>query len=157
MRPLLLAASLSVMTLFSSNAQADDKWFYSSWPIGHFKDLDFSKRYLEEAKIPHNRQWDGELWEPAVWIEQKRGGLRLINGFYKAGILEEQTVEDNIPYLHVGPQFYNLSGYDKRRVVETVDEVYEITSADADGMFYLFDNHQSRVVGIYTRHGLQIQ
>lgn len=139
-------------------AMADSgKWFYWQWSPFHFKNLDFERRHLNDAKFPHNRQWDKETWVPEAWISQREDGLALIDGFYKADILEDQIVKDGIPYLYVGPQFYTLSGYDKKRLAETIDAVYGVTKSGDNEVFILYDGAQNYTIGMYTKNGLQLQ
>jgi hypothetical protein len=146
-----------VVSLVSTPAMASPKpWIFSWWP-GHFANLDFTKPYLQNGKDIHSRQWDRKKWNSDVWIQQKKSGEALIHGFYEAAILEDQVVWDDIPYLYVGENFYNLSGYDQERVVQSVDKVYQITNPATDDMFYLYDDVKGKVIGLYTRYGLQLQ
>lgn len=147
--------------LISSPALAKPKPWYFSWWLGQQEGIDFENRYknydLSLGSDAHDRQWDSKKWNPDVWIQQEKGGTELITGFYEAGILEDQTIEDDIPYLHVGPNFYNLSGYDQRRIVQSVDEVYDITNIETDDLFFLYDPYTRKVIGAYTKHGLQLR
>ncbi|MCB9973977.1 MAG: hypothetical protein H6854_05420 [Rhodospirillales bacterium] len=154
---LTLVCAACLTSVLPSPASADPKPWIFSWGFGHFETLDFSQPYLERSKDVHDRQWDREKWSPDVWIQQSESGLDLIDGFYRAGIIMDQTVKGGVPYLHVGPNFYKLGGYDKRRVMRSVDEVYKITSLETDDMFYLYDDCKDRIIGLYTRNGLQIQ
>jgi hypothetical protein len=140
-----------------SPALAGPKWLPWAWGHDHWKNHDFAAPNLLDGKTPHNQQWNDEHWDPAVWIAQKGNAIALIEGFYKAGILTDQKMHKGVPYLYVGPQFYNLGGYDKRRVVETVDEVYGVTSEFTDDVFYLYDPYTRETIGMYTKHGLMIQ
>lgn len=150
--------TLMMATFFvTSPALANPKPWPLSWGWGHFANTDFSQPYMENAQDSHNRQWDHEKWSPDVWIQQSQGGDKLIEGFYRAGILVDQKVKNSIPYLYVGPNFYKLSGYDQRRVIQSVDDVYHITNVETDDLFYVYDDCKDRVIGIYTRNGLQFQ
>ncbi len=142
--------------LISAPAFAKPKmWLYDWWP-GQQSTLDFTQRYLDDGNDIHDRQWDSKKWNPDVWIQQEKGGVDLITGFYEAGILEDQRIYDEIPYLYVGPNFYHLSGYDQRRIAQSVDEVYNITNIETDDMFFLYDPHMRKVIGLYTKYGLQL-
>lgn len=144
----------------SAPAQAEDsaKWLFNTvWPPGHFTELDFERRMLNDAKIPHNRQWDADPWTPESWISQRDDAVKLVEGFYKAEILEDQVMHDGIPYLYVGPKFYHLSGEDKVRLAETVDKVYGITAAGENEVFVLYDDREDKSIGLYTVNGLQLQ
>lgn len=131
-------------------------WYFGWWP-SHWRDLNFSKPYTEDGKTPHNSQWDRQDWEPQDWIAQRKDAMTLIDGFYRAGILSGQYVKDDIPVLEVGPNFWRLGGQDRRRVAKTVDHVYQITAAKEFGLFHLVDGETGKVIGHYTKDGLQIQ
>ena len=158
LKTLFSAFILSTCIISTSPAFADGgKWFYWTWPIGHFKNMEFDRRYLEDGKSPHNRQWDQKTWTPEIWRSQMQDDVALIEGFYKHGILKDQTVKKGVPYLHVDWQFNNLSGYDKRRIVQTVDRVYGITNIETDDVFYIYDASTRDVIGMYSKYGLQLQ
>jgi hypothetical protein len=154
---LSFAVFMVLLGAASIPAHADAKpWIWSWWP-SHWDNMTFEP-YLEGAKHPHNTQWDDKNWEPADWAAQKpKGSLQVIQGFYTAGILQGQDVEDDVPVLIVGPNFYHLSGYDKRRVVAMVDDYYKITSSKLNGMFTVTDWRSKKPIGIYTATGLQLQ
>ena len=69
-------------------------------------------------------------------------------GSYKDG--------DGVPYLEVGPNFYHLSGYDKRRVTQTLDAIYQVT-ANKPSMYFLKDADTQRIIGTYTKEGLNLE
>ncbi len=138
-------------------ASAEPKpWYWSWWP-SHWYDLDYQP-YLEDGTHPHNTQWDDKKWEPADWAAQRPNGSDdVIKGFYRAGVLSRQYMDDDMPVLEVGPGFYSLSGYDKRRVTRLIDDHYQITANHENAMFMLYDWRTRKPIGSYTAHGLQIQ
>ena len=143
----------------STPALADLKaWKFGWWP-GHEKWVQYKKYhpYLENGKHSQNTQWNEENWYVEDWVSQHGDAMELIDGFYKAAILQEQTVEDDKPILVVGPQFYRLGGLDKRRVVTTVDVVYGITENQPNRYILLKDWHTKRQIGVYTADGLQLE
>ena len=149
-----LLAAVAVVCI-SSPALADSKpWVFSWWPW-HHSHTDFTKPYLTNGVDEHERQWDSKKWNPDVWIQQEKGANNLIQGFYDAGIIEDQKFHDDIPYLYVGPNFYKLGGYDQRRVVQSIDEAYSITNLETDDLFYIYDDYENEIIGIYTKHGVQ--
>lgn len=126
------------------------------WP-SHWIGLDF-KPYIDHPTHTHAGQWDNENWTPADWAAQRGGsGMKVIGGFYKADILRSQFIDDDVPVLEVGPGFYMLGGHDKRRVMETVDSEFQITSGKPNGMFMIRDWKTRRDIGSYTAYGLQLQ
>lgn len=126
------------------------------WPK-HWTGLDF-KPYIDNPTQSHNSQWDQQNWKPADWAAQRGGsGMKVISGFYKADILRSQTIDDEIPVVTVGPAFYMLGGNDKRRVMETIDQEFQITTGKPNGMFMLRDWNTRRDIGSYTAYGLQLQ
>lgn len=158
LRPsLCLVLFLALMAGMSAPAQAGSKILGLFWWPGHWENLTWHP-YLDQSRMPQNSQWDEDKWEPADWAAQRPGGeLQLINGFYTAKILSHQYVYDHVPVLEVGPGFYDLSGYDKRRILRVVDDYYKITSAHENGMFTLTDYRTHDPIGLYTANGLQLQ
>lgn len=146
-----------VLILCTSPASAEPKpWYFSWWP-SHWIDQNFEP-HLEGPKHPHNTQWDSKSWEPADWAAQRPGGsLEVIQGFYRANILHRQYVDDDMPVLEVGPNFYHLSGYDKRRVTKLVDDYYQITANHLNAMYMIRDWRTGQPIGNYTAHGLSLQ
>lgn len=112
--------------------------------------------YLENAKHPHPLQWVDRDWYAEDWLSQ-RDGMTLVQGFYDAGIFKDQDTDDGTPVLIVGPNFYHLSGYDKRRVVHTLDVVYGVTERNRDAAILLKDWHTKRVIGVFNDQGLALQ
>jgi hypothetical protein len=156
---LTLAAGIfaTLMAVGVSPANAGPKpWYWSWWP-SHWYNLDYQP-YLEDGKHPHNTQWDDKTWEPADWAAQRpKGADDVIKAFYRADILSRQYMDGEMPVLEVGPNFYNLSGYDKRRIARMVDDHYQITANHENGMFMLYDWRTHEPIGSYTAYGLQIQ
>lgn len=153
---------LSILTLIlattaaATPAHAGPKFFSFWWWESHWQDQDFVP-YYANGTDPHNTQWDKKKWEPADWISMNGGtGVDLINRWYTAKIIERQYTEDDTPYLDVGINFYHLSGEDKRRVMDTVNYVYQITEKKPR-MFYLRDPQTEQVIGYYGSDGLILQ
>ncbi len=116
------------------------------------------KPYLEKPvfrRIPNGTVKPGS---PADWSAQRKDGeAEVIQGFFNVGIFKRQYTDDDVPVLEVGPRFYDLSGYDKRRVLRVLDDQYKITSAHENGMFTLTDGRTGKPIGLYTANGLQLQ
>ena len=149
---------LAIFGLFIAGpAKADPKpWVFGWWPE-HFQNQDF-RPYLEGPKIPHNSQWDRDTWAPEDWITHGGGERAVMDDLMRSNIITGQDVDDEgVPILKVGRGFINLSGQEKRRVVRFVDHVFGMTKKTNNGMFYLYYTDIKKVVGVYTRHGLQIQ
>lgn len=124
--------------------------------FGH-KNTNPAQPYLNEAKIPHNNQWDQDNWTPDTWREGGKSDNDIIADLYAAGIVTGQY-DDDVPILEVGEAFVRLSAQDQRRVVAFVDDVFNVTGSDGNGVFYvLLEGRYDTVLGIYTRHGLQLQ
>ena len=112
--------------------------------------------YLENSRELQVPQWQDKNWYVQDWTAQK-DGMEIIRGFYTADILHDQTDGNaDIPVLVVGPNFYRLSGYDKRRVATTVDEVYGITVSKPNGSFYLKDWKTGKLIGVFDEEGLRL-
>ncbi|MEK7801226.1 MAG: hypothetical protein AAB276_02120, partial [Pseudomonadota bacterium] len=70
--------------------------------------------------------------------------------------LKDNGRANGATYINVGPNFYHLSGQDKRRVISTLDAVYQVT-AQQPGMFYLRDPRTEKMIGTYTKDGLFLE
>lgn len=156
LRVLAVFSFIIMGCLSPSTAQAEPKWWIFGWNSDHWYKQDFQP-YLENGHHPHNSQWDNKDWEPEDWIAQRSTSHELVDGFYRANIIDEQLICDDIPVLKVGPGFYRLGGHDKRRVTETLDHIYQITSRSQNGVFMLRDWKSNKTIGSYTKYGLQIQ
>ncbi len=122
------------------------------------KDHSEVQPYLEEAKTPHNIQWDDDDWTPEDWIASRGTAKNVMDGFYASDIITRQFVGTNdIPVLEVGQGFMQLSTHEKRRVVVFVDHVFEVTASSPNGSFFIRHARSGDAVGLYTRQGLQLQ
>ncbi len=141
-----------------SSARAEQLWPFGWWP-GHWTWTSYKKfnAHLETGKDTQNQQWASEDWYVQDWLSQNKDNFALIDGFFRADILREQTDQSDVPVLIVGPQFYRLGGLDKRRVVTTLDTVYGITSRGNHPMIVLKDWHTKREIGLFTKDGLQLE
>ncbi len=112
--------------------------------------------YLETPRHLQIPQWEDKNWYAEDWLSQK-SGMDLVKGFYKADILRDQIAgKAEAPVLIVGPNFYRLSGYDKRRVATIIDKVYGITAQKVNGSFYLQDWRTKDKIGVYDQDGLRL-
>lgn len=112
--------------------------------------------YLEFEKHVQIPQWSHEDWVAEDWISQYNNPKDIVAGFYKADILRDQTFDDERKILVVGPNFYHLSGFDKRRVTHVVDVIYGITKSSEEGAFFLKDWKTSDYIGVHDRYGLRL-
>ena len=151
------ASFIALMTGFAAAGHAAPKPCYWAWWPSHWQNLTF-KPYLDNPTQDQNSQWDNRKWTPADWAAQRPGGEKqLIAGFFTAQIFSRQYVDNHLPVLEVGPAFYDLSGYDKRRVLRILDDAYHITSNHPNAMFTLTDWRTHKPIGLYTAYGLQLQ
>lgn len=163
MKYLILCAffMISALGVVSAATAQSSKNMFGHWPIKHWEDQDFIP-YYTNGTDPHNTQWNGfelnaQNWTPAQWVAlNKWDGLGLIQRWYTADIVRDQMVEDDVPTLVVGPNFYHLSGADKRRVIQTIDHVYGVTQVKPR-LFYLKDWGTGRHIGYYSPQGLVLQ
>lgn len=121
-------------------------------PVKH----DF-KPYLADQDIRKRSLWDNDNWKPQDWIDAVGGNKAVLNDFYDDGILTEQYTDgDNLPVLEVGETFMQLSSLDQRRVLQVVDHIFEITSSEENGSFYVYHHEKkSHPLGMYNKHGFQ--
>lgn len=152
------------LVVAATPAEAKPKLWIFGWGPSHWEGQDF-KPFLMPPAHPHNRQWDLRLedkgkgnyeqWTVEDW-EKSDNGEAVINGFFEADILRDQIVRRNVPVLVVGPNFYNLSGFDKRRVTDLMNSVYNITDTRT-GHFQLKDDETGELIGYYDRFGLRLR
>lgn len=144
-------------------ASADTKKWTNQWSKRHQSYVKGTKYqpYLEEQRHVQIPQWDHKEWYAEDWFAQKDSDS-LIRGFYEADILWDQTTqkpkkdEEGYPILVVGPNFYRLSGYDKRRVSYVVDRAHNITDSKKDGFFMLHDWQTKMPIGVFDKNGLRL-
>lgn len=113
--------------------------------------------YLENGKETQNQQWGEEDWYVQDWVAQSPNDMALVDGFFRSDILREQNIEAGVPVLVVGSNFYRLGGFDKRRVITTVDAVYGITQKGQNPTILLRDWKTKNQIGVFTKDGLQLE
>lgn len=149
---LLIIATFSIGSSTASYASSKP-WLWGWWP-SHWQGLDYQP-YLGGQKIGQRSLWDGDGWTPEAWIKDAGDAKRIMHDFYSANIVTGQySDKDNIPVLEVGAQFMQLSGIDKQRVLKFIDHVFEITTAEENGMFYvIYDENKKEPVGVFNKYG----
>jgi hypothetical protein len=154
---LLSFLTLILTPALSGTAQAGQKFLGIWWWESHWKNQDFIP-YYDNGTDPHTTQWTDKNWTPADWIKVEGGdGTKLVQKWLNADILEGSYKDrHNVPYLEVGRHFYYLSGYDKRRVLQTLDAVYQVTS-QKPGMFFIKDPQTDKIIGTYSKDGLTLE
>lgn len=150
---------LTVLTVFmlvcASNAQAREKNWYD-W-IFTPPMPDYQKPYLYDSKIPHAHTWNDENWSPEGWTAFRGTNKGVIDDLYAAGIITDQYEEDGQPVLEVGQRFMQLSSRDQYKVAAYVDDVFGVTGASDNGFFLLYHQKTCTPIGVYSKHGLQLQ
>lgn len=150
---LILASSVLALSA-PAMAAGGFGWWPGHWQWAQYKNFN---PYLEEGKKSQNTQWDEEDWYVQDWIAQNGDGFKLIDGWFRTNILHKQDEEGGVPVVIVGPQFYRLSGFDKRRVITTLDAVYGVTYNNAHPVILLKDWRTKRQIGVFTKDGLQLE
>lgn len=155
---ILSLLALFLLALAPGTAKATEFWPFGWWP-GHWDWVQYKKfnGYLEKGTDTQNQQWREEDWYVQDWLAQNKDSLSLIEGFYRSDILREQTDDDGVPVLIVGTNFYHLGGFDKRRVITTLDHVYGITEGGEHRAIILKDWHTKKEIGLFTAEGLQLE
>ncbi len=119
---------------------------------------EFTRPYLEGAKIPHNSQFAEDDWTPAEWNESAGGPEQVMAGFYRNGVVTRQYYRGDASVLEVGQGFMRLSGQEKRRVVRYIDDAFGLTTSSSSGAFLIVHAESGEKVGIYSpQEGLQLQ
>ncbi|MCB1558832.1 MAG: hypothetical protein KDJ50_07935 [Alphaproteobacteria bacterium] len=153
---MIFTVFLSICAFSGHSAEAGSKFYSHWWWQSHWKNQDFIP-YYDNGTEPHNTQWDKKEWHPTDWITMNGGDSQnLMHRWYTAKIINAQYYDDEIPYLDVGVNFYHLSGYDKSRIMETVNYIYQITEK-SPRMFYLRDPQTEKIIGYYGSDGLILQ
>lgn len=113
--------------------------------------------YLEDVRALQIPQWEHENWYVEDWTSQKPAD-QIIRDLYKADVFKDQ-IEDKKgkKTLVVGPNFYRLSGFDKRRVVTLLDRSYQNTGTLGQNSFFLTDWRTKQYIGTFDREeGLRL-
>lgn len=155
--PAFLLVLLTLMAALPQIAQASPgekpwRWFW--WP-SHWKGLDFQP-YLKDEKLGQRSLWDNDQWTPEAWIRDAGDARRIMRDLYAADIVTDQYKNsDDIPVLEVGEGYKRLSMLDRNRIAQFVDHVFEITSSEENGMFFITFKGQKHPIGVYNKYGLQ--
>ncbi len=151
----LLLLAIASMASFSPSYAGDGFW---SWNIfGSKMGSEDFEPYIGGEKIKQRSLWDGDDWTPQDWIHEEDDKRAVMRDLYEAKIITGQyTGKQKIPVLEVGEPFTQLSGFDQRRVLEFVDYVFGITTAEENGSFWVyFEANKSEPMGLYNKHGFQ--
>ncbi|MGH1455967.1 MAG: hypothetical protein ACRBDI_04235 [Alphaproteobacteria bacterium] len=156
MRILGFLLVLATFATFVSDAQAKKNTSFLPWGGNDWRGVDFEP-YIGEEQIRQRSLWDGDTWSPEAWIKDAGDEKRVMRDLYAADILVEQYTDgDNIPVLKVGENFIKLAGVDQRRVLQFVDYIFEITTAEENGMFYvIYSKDKKEPLGLYNKYGFQ--
>lgn len=112
--------------------------------------------YMGQQVLKQRSIWDNDTWTPEDWIDNPGDEKIILRDFYAIGLLKKQFVDGGIPVLRVGEKFVQLSGFDQRRVLEFIDYVFEITTSEENGMFYVYyEKDDDNPLGLYNKHGFQ--
>ncbi len=155
--PLILVL---VSVSFSAQSYAGSK-SWGGWSKS-WQELDFQP-YLGEQKTSQRSLVDDDAWTPEDWAKDDRDKKRVMRNLYAGDIITKQYKDrKNIPVLEVGDSFIALSSIDRSRILQFVDHVFEITSSEENGMFYVFyDDKNAKILddneplGLYNKHGFQ--
>lgn len=150
---LLVFATLVVSV---SDVQARSNNSLWGWWGGNWQDMDFHP-YIGEEQIRQSSLWDGDTWTPEAWIKDAGDEKRVMRSLYDAQIVTDQYTDgDNIPVLEVGENFMKLAGVDQIRVLKFVDHIFEISTSEENGMFYvLYEPDDGEPLGLYNKYGFQ--
>lgn len=151
-----------VLGFLPSLANAEPKRF-GGWSKKqtHYNQMSNFSPYLEESRHVQIPQWEHKDWYLEDWFTQEKG-IDMVKGFYEADIFRDQFQNKKkdtitgVKTLVVGPGFYHLSGFDKRRVVAVLDATYGVTQRDKTASFVLEDWFSKRSIGLYDKNGLKL-
>lgn len=157
MKKIACVLTTLLLATFATTANAAPKFLGLWWWPSHWTNQDFVPHY-DNGTDPHNSQWAGTNWTPADWIKAEGGdGTGLVQKWIKADIIVGSYKDrSGVPYLEIGPNFYHLSGLDKRKVTETLDAIYQVT-AHTPGMYFIKDAATQKVIGTFSKEGLNLE
>lgn len=150
---------LLVVATFAMGASVSvfaKKATYANWLATPISKGDFTP-YIGRQKLGQRSHKDDDIWTPQDWIENEGDETAIIRDFYEADIIVKQFVNSqNVPVLRVGESFVKLSNFDQKRVLDFVDFVFQITTAEENGMFYVqYERDDKEPLGLYNKHGFQ--
>jgi len=112
--------------------------------------------YMGKQKLNQGSIEDNDTWTPQDWIDNPGDEKIVLRDFYAMNILVKQFMDNGIPVLRVGAPFVQLSSFDQGRVLAFVDYVFEITTSNKDGMFYVYyEADDNNPLGLYNKYGFQ--
>ena len=141
----------------TSPACADREGGISKWLNNDYSFDDFARPVFKDAENPHMHQWSDGDWVPEDWIIAEGSIEAVIDNLYAKRIVRDQTSEDDVPVLEVGNIFMTLSDDDRYKVVRFFDYAYNITGDNELGMIHIEHEGTNDHIGLYTKHGLQMQ
>lgn len=151
---LVLLVLTAVLPQIAHASPGAKPWIWSWWP-NHWRGLDFQP-YLKDEKLSQRSLWDDDQWTPEAWIKDAGDARRIMRDLYAANIITDQYRDgDNIPVLEVGYGYKKLSMLDRNRIAQFVDHVFEITSSEENGMFFIKVQGNKHPIGVYNKYGLQ--
>lgn len=149
----LILLTFITPTTYARAGINDWKWSYEQ---DNYMPKAGNNPYLEPEKQVQIPQWSHEDWVAEDWISQYSDPKDIIKGFYKADILRDQIIDGDRTILIVGPNFYHLSGFDKRRVSHVIDVIYGITKTAPEAAFFLKDWKTNKYIGVHDKYGLRL-
>lgn len=128
-----------------------------NWWSQNWKQQTFKPYLAGDGKLSQRGLWDNDTWTPEAWIKDAGDEKRIMHDLYATDIVSDQyTDENNIPVLVVGQNFMRLSGTDQRRILMFIDHIFKITSAEQNGMFFVFyRENEEKEIGVYDKNGFQ--
>jgi len=114
--------------------------------------------YLKETYIPNMAAIEAEDWTPLRWgLKAEGNGEGLVHRFMRSGLITEQDVKDSVPVLEVSDLFLRLSDRDKRKVLMSIDHIYQITAQQNPGFFVVEHDPTDEIIATYGQAGMQVQ
>ncbi len=156
MRLLGLFAVFSMVLCGFSEGSYAKKATYQSWIYTDWYTADFEP-YIGRQKLGQPSIKGSDTWTPQDWVEKEGDEKQIIRDFYEGGIIVKQYIgRKNIPVLRVGRPFVELSNFDQVRILRFIDYVFEITTSETDGMYYVYyERDDNEPLGLYNKFGFQ--
>ena len=141
-------------TGFTQQSHADKATYWDAFYHDGYKH-NFDP-YVGQQKLKQRSVHDNDTWTPQDWIDNPGDEKVVLRDFYTMNVLVKKYMDDGIPVLRVGEKFVQLSDFDQIRVLKFVDYVFGITTAEENGMFYVYyDANDDEPLGLFNKYGFQ--
>lgn len=141
------AIILSIMGV-STPSMAHEKslWDFDIFTQKHKYLSDHTQPKFRHLKNQHANQWQST---------DTKNANHLIRNFMDLGLIHKITSNDELGYVHVSKDFMALSSRDQKRIADNLYRFFAEKKGESFGAYFI-KNHRGKMVGTYTKYGLDI-